>query len=195
MDGIQKERSIKIQQGIDSRLLSLRGLLSLTDTQELQMRAVMDKWQQKLEELSRSKPEKGEAFKAYLEQGAAIQTAQEEEVSSLLTEDQRSALDQHQLKERQTQAEVKAAQLLGDLQTSLTLSEEQKDAVFQMYAAQSLDFDPVKTIREGRDPAAVLEEQHLSSKEKLQEILTPDQYQLFIGQENQLKSLKRARGF
>ena len=195
MDGIQKERSIKIQQGIDSRRLALRGLLSLTDTQELQMRAVMVKWQQKLEELSRSKPEKGEAFKAYLEQGAAIQTAQEEEVSSLLTEDQRSALDQHQLKERHTQAEVKAAQLLGDLQTGLTLSEEQKDAVFQMYAAQSLDFDPVKTIREGRDPAAVLEEQHLSSKEKLQEILTPDQYQLFIGQENQLKSLKRARGF
>ena len=194
-EGIIKERLLKIRQRVEARLLTWKEVLNLSDAQEIQLRAAMEAGEQKLEKLTRIKPEKGAPFQAYLEEGAALQTAQEEEIKSLLSEEQRAALERQKDSERQTQAEVHAGKQLATLQDNLILSGEQKDAAFQMYAQQALAFDPVRIIRKGGDPAAAMEQQRQAAKEQLQQILTPDQYKLHIGQGEERAALGRQRGF
>lgn len=194
-EGIIKERLLKIRQRVEARLLTWKEVLNLSDAQEIQLRAAMEAGEQKLEKLTRIKPEKGAPFQAYLEEGAALHTAQEEEIKSLLSEEQRAALERQKDSERQTQAEVHAGKQLATLQDNLILSGEQKDAAFQMYAQQALAFDPVRIIREGGDPAAAMEQLRQAAKEQLQQILTPDQYKLHIGQEEERAALGRQRGF
>lgn len=194
-EGVKKERLMKIRQRVEARLLAWKGPLNLSAGQEAQLRAAMESGERKLEVLSRTKPEKGAPFQAFLEEGAALQLAQEEEIKSLLSEDQRAALEEQKTQELRTKAEVQAGKQMAKLQENLILTGEQQDAAFQMYAQQAMAFDPVKIIREGREPAAVLEEQRMAAKELLQQILTPEQFKLFARQEEERRSLKRERGF
>ena len=194
-ESILKERSLEMRQRIEARLLAWKDVLNLTEAQEIQLRAAMEEGEQKLDMLSRRKPEKGAPFQPYLEEMAALQTAQEKAIKSLLSQDQQFALERQKSSELHTQAEVQAGKALAKLQDNLTLTEAQKDAAFQMYAQQALAFDPVKIIRDGGEPAAVMEQQRHAAKEQLQQILTQDQYKLYIGQEEERAALERQRGF
>lgn len=144
------------------------GVLNLSEAQEVQLRAAMESGEQKLENLSRRKPNTYSPFKAFLEEGAALQTAMDEEVKALLSGDQRTGLELQTSRELRTQAEVKAGGQMAKLQDNLILTGEQQDAAFQMYAHQALALDPVKIIGEGREPAEVMEEQLQASKKQLQ---------------------------
>ena len=115
-ESIIRERSLEIRQRIGARLLVWDEVLRLTEAQEIQLRAAMEEGEQKLDMPSRRKPEKGAPFRPYLEEGAALQTAQEEAIKSLVSEDLQVALERQKSSELQTQAEVQAGKALAKLQ-------------------------------------------------------------------------------
>ena len=80
-ESIIKERLLEIRQRSKARLLAWKEVLNLTEEQEIQLRAAMEEGEQKLERLSRRKPEKGAPFQPYLEEMAAAVVEQQRQAA------------------------------------------------------------------------------------------------------------------
>ena len=68
---------------------------------------------------------------------AAIRTAADDSLVTLLSEDQRDAFSRFKSEEERNRQEVYAGSMLGDMQKSLLLSDTQKDRLFSLFSTQA----------------------------------------------------------
>lgn len=68
---------------------------------------------------------------------AAIRTAADNSLVTLLSEDQRDAFSRFKSEEERNRQEVYAGSMLGDMQKSLLLSDSQKDRLFSLFSTQA----------------------------------------------------------
>ncbi len=103
----------------------------------------------------------------------AVVDTQEATIAAVMSADQQAAFDEFRAEEVQNRQEIFANRLLGEMQGGLHLSAEQKDKLFAVFAAQAAqtEGDPgpwawAQTMQEGQ-------------KEKLKDVLTPEQFRLW----------------
>ena len=69
----------------------------------------------------------------------AIRAAADDAMIELLSDEQRSAFDRFAADERRNRQEVHAGAMLGDMQKTLLLSDDQKDRLFTMFSEQAAE--------------------------------------------------------
>lgn len=198
-EGEDRARAMELRsrQRMDARMLALRSALSLTEEAGAAVRAALEKGERDREELHRQRPLAQQAVatpekrREEVQKFAAVEAAEQEGVDAALSEEQRGLYRQHQEQERRTQAEGYANGRLRQLQRSLSLTEDQKDQAFQLYARQAMEFDPVRIAVAGNDPAKVAEQQEQEALQHLERILTAEQYGLFVRQAEERAALNR----
>ena len=177
----QEMRATQRLQRIDARILALKTKMNLTPEQETVIREAMAKSGAERDALREAAFTSGNAPDPAL--FAANEAAQEAAIQAAFTPEQQESYAAYKEEEAQNRIETAATRQLTDLQSTLMLSEEQKDLAFQAFAklaqepreAPGADADPVKA-REARQ-AALLSE--------MESILTPEQYTLYQKQEEQ----------
>ena len=115
-------------------------------------------------------------------------------VKAAMSEEQLTAYEQYKEEQKATQVETRATQQLNELQNKLSLSTEQKDAAFEYFAQQAQSFDPGQIMAQGGDVQKAFEEQQKVTLEAMQQILTPEQYELYSKQEEQRAAMFREGG-
>ena len=198
-------RSLERTQRIDAKILALKSKLNLTPEQEVAIRAVMEKGSSDREALREAMDARRRAGRATedtdttrqeaMAKFAAAEAAQETAITAAMSEDQLAAYDAYKAEQKQTQVESRANQQLNDLQNKLSLTAEQKDAAFQFYAQQEqTGFRPGQIAAQGGDVQKAFEERQKTMLEGMQAILTPEQYELYSKQEEELSALFRNGG-
>lgn len=198
----ESERALRIE----SRLLALKTKLNLTPEQETAVRAAMEKANAEREALRQasaglreewaklSDEERDARHREEVAKFAAVDAAQEAEITALMSEEQLAAYEQYKSEQKQTEVENRANMQLGQLQSMLSLTEEQKDAAFQYFAQQAQTFDPREIMAQGGDPREFFEEQQKAQLEAMRQILTPEQFELYSKQEEQRANMFRNGG-
>jgi len=126
---------------------------------------------------------------------ADTEADQETVIAAALSEEQAAACTEYKAEQKATQVESRASQQLNDLQNKLSLTNGQKDAAFQFYAQQEpTSFDPAAIISQGGDVQKAFEERQKTTLEGMQNILTPEQYELYSKQEAERSALFRNSG-
>lgn len=198
-------RTLDRTQRIDARILALKTKLNLTPEQETAVRAAMEKGsldRDALREAGDARRRAGGAEEtdktrqAEMAKFAAVEAAQEKAITGAMTDEQLTAYDQYKAEQKATQVESRANQQLSDLQGKLSLTDAQKDAAFQFYAAQEQagGFDPAQIAAQGGDPRKFFEDRQNLTLEAMQQILTPEQYELYSKQETERAALFRNGG-
>jgi hypothetical protein len=196
-------RQVDRAQRVDSRILALKTNVNISPAQETVIRAAMAKGSQDRDALressgSRTRGTEEEERERRRQDGvqfAAIDAAQEAAITASLSAEQLTAYEEQKTAQRKTEVENQANRQLGDLQNRLTLTEEQKDAVFQQFAEQAQSFDWRETMAQGTDMQVAMEEQLKLQLEAMQQILTPEQYELYQKQEEERAGMFRNGGF
>lgn len=121
----------------EARFAKLCAELNLTPDQQAKIRAAMEDRFTKMGGLfsfdgSSESPEKMKELSSLMKSDGL-----EEATAAVLNEDQKSGFDSLKAKERQNRIDSKALKDLGNLNTVLDLSEEQKDAVYGVLAQQA----------------------------------------------------------
>jgi len=163
-----------IKQQMDMRMNALKSRLQLSDDQSKAVQDIMDKEAQKTQDLTEKmlsgKLSQDDLQKAMKDQGGSEDM--DAQMQSVLTPDQFTQYQAYQNDEKKSQAEAQANMELMQIQSSLNLSEDQKDkvftAIYQQYA-QQMGVDGAKGA--SSDINAQME----AKKAALQAVLTPDQ--------------------
>lgn len=196
-------RAMDRTQRIDARILNLKTRLNLTPEQEIVVRAAMEKGsldRDALREAMEARRRAGEeetdkTRQANAAKFAASEAGQEKAITAAMSDEQLTAYEAYKTEQKATQVEAQANRQLNDLQSKLSLTDEQKDAAFQFYADQEQNgFDPGKIMAEGGDPAKYFEERQKVTLEAMKQILTPEQYELYSKQEEERSTLFRNGG-
>lgn len=196
-------RAMDRTQRIDARILNLKTKLNLTPEQETAVRAAMEKGsldRDALREAMDARRRSGEeetdkTRQANAAKFAASEAEQEKAITATMSDEQLTAYEAYKTEQKATQVEAQANRQLNDLQSKLSLTDEQKDAAFQFYADQEQNgFDPGKIIAEGGDPAKYFEERQKTTLEAMKQILTPEQYELYSKQEEERSTMFRNGG-
>lgn len=163
-------RELQRQQQRESRLAALHERLDLDDTQltviaeattqaEIAEQALHDTARE-----SDTPPDPADA--------EVITTRRNEAVAAALGQDQWAEYQAFVLEEEAGRREIFANRLLADLQTTLHLSDTQKDQLFTVFAAEATPSE----IEAGRTPIEAMDN---GQTEKLAEVLSEEQFKLW----------------
>lgn len=196
-------RQMDRAQRADSRILTLKTKLNISPEQEGLVRAALTKGSGERDALRQTiaarsrgtEAEEQERRRGDAKQFAAIDAAQEKAITDSFTAEQLAAYGEHQAEERKNEVENQANRQLGDLQNRLSLTEDQKEAVFQQFARQAQTFNWRDMMAQGTDMQAAMEEQMKGQLEAMKQILTPEQFELYNKQEEQRAGMFRNGGF
>lgn len=191
----RKMRELDRKQRQDAKILDLTTKLHLSPEQQDAIRAALEKGsagrdalRDAGEQRRRSGQQDSEATRREdAEAFAAIDAAQEQAIAASLSAEQVLAYTEYQTEQKRTTIENRANQQLGDLLTRFSLTEDQKDAVFQFFARQEEEngFEPSRIAAWGGDFMALFEQRQKDKLAALKQILTPEQYSLYQSQEEQ----------
>ena len=168
-DAMKKQREKLKENRVASELTRMRGSLSLTKEQEEAIGGLIEK----------AKPESGFVSFGGDEEEEGLLSKQEVDagIRELLDEEQLAAFDELRARDRVNAIEAKANSELASLQRTVNLTEEQKDAAFDVltdFAAREVD-DPRNVMGEGGGWMKRRNEK----KEALSEVLTPEQVEIY----------------
>ncbi|MFN0129997.1 MAG: RNA polymerase sigma factor [Verrucomicrobiales bacterium] len=163
-------RELQRQQQRESRLAALHERLGLDDTQlaviaEATVRAELDV--QALHDAARRTGTPAEATES-----AAIAERREAAIAAVLESDQWAEYQSFVHEEEAGRREIFANRLLADLQTTLHLSDTQKDEIFAIFAAEPDSGSP----KSWRVP---IEAMDTEQNEKLADVLNEEQFKLW----------------
>ncbi len=191
----RKMREMDRKQRQDSRMLALTTKLNLTPEQQTAIRAALEKSSTEkdtLREAGETRRRSGtkdteEVRRADMAKFAELDTLQEKTIAATLSAEQLAAYTEYQAEQKRTTVENKANQQLGDLLTRFSLTEDQKDAAFQVFAKQEEEnsLEPSRVAAMGGDFVKLFEERQKAQLDSLKQILTPDQYELYKTQQEQ----------
>lgn len=197
----RKMRQMDRVQRQDAKILALTTKLNLTPEQAAAVRAALEKGSAERDAIRDAgderrragTPDSDEKRRADMATFAAIETAQEANITAGMSADQLAAYSEYKTEQKQSTVESQANRQLGDLSNKFSLTEEQKEAAFQYYAAQEQDngFDPARLAAEGADMRTVFEQRQKQQLEAMKQILTPEQFELFNTQEEQRSTMFR----
>jgi RNA polymerase sigma factor (sigma-70 family) len=121
----------------EARLLAMEERLGLDENQLTAIAAIAEQSDAKQRDAMESARQAGSMpDRAAME---AIRASADKSVAALLTEEQRSAFDRFTADERRNRQEVHAGAMLGDMQKTLLLSDDQKDRLFAMFSDQAAE--------------------------------------------------------
>jgi hypothetical protein len=190
----QKMREVQRAQRIESRLLSLSTKLNLTPAQKEAVQAALEKGSKDREALREAAFNNTDGKPPGAEKFAASEKAQEDAILAALTPEQLTAYDEYKQAEKQTRVETRASQQLNELQSSLSLTAEQKDAAFQLFAEQAQTSTVGPAAPGDTEAAKAREAQHQATLTAMEKILTPEQFELYQKQDAQRTELFGNRG-
>lgn len=196
-------RELERKQRLDAKILALTTKLNLTPEQQTAIRAALEKGNAERDALREAgfsrrdaggKDDTEEVRRAEMAKFAAVDAAQEQAIAAGLSAEQLQAYTDYKTEQKQNSIENQANRQLGDLLKNFSLSEDQKDAAFQVYAKQAKDnpFEPDRIAAMGGDIRKIFEQQQKSELEAFKRILTPDQYELYKTQQEQRSSAFRS---
>jgi len=171
-----------IQQQTDMKMAALKSRLNLTDDQAQALQDIMDKQSQKaadlMDKMFSGKMSKDELQKAMKDGGGmgGLGGDMDTQMKNILSPDQYTAYQGYQNDEKKNAAEAQANMELMQIQTSLQLTEDQKDKVFgtiYQLAAQQAGVDGAKSSGAGID------ELMEAKKTAMQAVLTPEQFDTY----------------
>jgi RNA polymerase sigma factor (sigma-70 family) len=163
-------RELQRHQQRESRLAALHERLGLEETQlavVAEATARAEEEEQALHESSRRQGTPPDADALH-----AVTTARDQAIAEALGADQWTEYQAFVREEDASRREIFANRLLADLQTTLHLSDEQKDQLFAVFAAEA-EGDTTET-RPGP-----IEAMHPDQTEKLAEVLSEEQFKLW----------------
>jgi RNA polymerase sigma factor (sigma-70 family) len=163
-------RELQRQQQRESRLAALHERLGLDDTQLAvlaEATAQAEAAEQELHENARRTGTPPDAADA-----EAIGTRRDQAIAGALGEDQWAEYQAFVLEEEAGRREIFANRLLADLQTTLHLSDTQKDELFAIFAAEAAGSSP----ESWRAPIEAMDN---GQTEKLAHVLTEEQFKLW----------------
>ncbi len=171
-----KVASSAIKQQMDMRMAAIKSRLQLTDDQAQALQAVMDKQAQMAQDMTEKmlsgKMSKDELQKS-MQNGGGEEMDFDKALQGIVTPEQYAQYQAYQNDEKRSNAEAMANGELAQIQTSLQLTEDQKDKVFaEIYqeSAQMLGIDGAKATLLTADQRAE------AKKAAMQAILTPEQF-------------------
>ena len=171
---------VMIKQQMDMKMAALTSRLKLSPEQESALHDIMDKQAQYAQDMTEKmlsgKMSKADLQKAMQQQGN-LPPDVESQMQSILSPDQYAAYQTYQNDEKKSAAEAMANAELMQIQSSLQLTDAQKDKVFStiyQQAAQQVGADGAKPS--GLD----LEGQFEAKKAAMQAVLTPEQYDNYV---------------
>lgn len=124
-----------LQSRWDRKIAELDKLLNLTDEQKAELNAALEKQTGKADELI-TRLQNGEDFSEIRNELRGLRRGDIDPLSGLddlLTEEQRAIYKADEEKKAARAKEANAYRALADIQTSVDMSEEQKDAVFNIF--------------------------------------------------------------
>jgi len=168
-----------IKQQMDMRLAALTSRLKLTPEQESAMRDILDKQaeiaQSMSEKMLSGKMSKDELQQAIKDQGG--NGDMDKQIQDMLSPEQAAAYQSYQTDEKKTAAETQANMELMQIQSTLNLTEAQKDKVFNVIYQQSAQ----QMGLDGSKPASLdIEAQMEAKKAAMQSVLTPEQFDNYV---------------
>ncbi len=181
-----------IKQQMDMKLSALTTRLKLTPEQASALSDILDKQGEVAQELSAKmlsgKMTKDELQQAMKDQGGAADF--DKQITDMLSPDQATAYQAYQTDEKKTAAETQANMELMQIQSSLNLTDAQKDKVFNVIYQQSAQ----QMGLDGSKPASSdIDAQLEAKKAAMQSVLTPEQYDNYVkfvdGQKNMINAL------
>jgi hypothetical protein len=214
---MKKQMEEKQRLKLDERVAGMKARLGLNDAQTAAIRKLLEEnpgGMQSFMALAMSggdsKEKESEMILELLHPGQK-NTELTEKIAAVLTPDQKEAYAAFRQEQRTNQVEIKAGKELARLQSSLTLSPEQKDKAFAVLSTLADDeyenpISPLVTImaqqlehpmgnRESKelDPhkdeikaaAALAAERRQQRVEAMREILSPEQFKLYEDQQKQ----------
>jgi Spy/CpxP family protein refolding chaperone len=176
---MSKMAKAAIQQQIDMKMAALKSRLNLTDDQAQALQDIMDKQSQKasdmMDQMFSGKMSKDDLQKA-MKDGGGMGGDMDAQMKSILTPDQYASYQGYQNDEKKNAAEAQANMELMQIQTSLQLTDDQKDKVFgaiYQQAAQQMGIDGAKPT------GGTIDEQMEAKKTAMQSVLTPEQFDTY----------------
>ncbi|HTB63252.1 MAG TPA: hypothetical protein VK737_06650 [Opitutales bacterium] len=165
-----------IKQQVDMQMVALKTRLKLSDDQSAAIQDLMDKQtqvaQDMMEKMFSGKMTKDELQQAMKDQGATP-ADMDKQLQSILTSDQYASYQGYQNDQKKSAAEAAANGELMQIQSSLQLTDAQKDkvfsAIYQQYS-QQMGVDGAQASN------ASIDDQMEAKKAALQAVLTPEQF-------------------
>ncbi len=180
---------VAMKQQMDMKVTALKSRLKLGDDQVAAIQDIMDKQSQlqadMMDKMFSGKMSKDELQKAMKDQGGTPADL-DKQMQSILTPDQYASYQTYQNDEKKSAAEAGANAELMQIQSSLQLTDDQKDkvfnAIYQQYSQQmGVDGATAST--------ASIDDQMEAKKAALQSVLTPEQfdgYSKFVDSQKQM---------
>jgi len=170
-----------IKQQMDMKMAALKSRLQLTDDQTAAIQALMDKQaqiaQDMTEKMFSGKMSKDDLTKTMQNRGNP-EADMDQQLQTILTPDQYTQYQTYQNDEKKSAAESAANAEIMQIQSSLNLSEDQKDkvftAIYQQYA-QQMGVDGAKPTAASTDINAQMD----AKKAAMQSVLTPEQFDTY----------------
>ena len=191
MDGMMKAG---MAQHYEEQLLLLKSRLHLTPEQEALVKAAMDEESKRGEEMAAKMLYGGKIDPQAMADLKNIKTV-DQTLDSILNPDQKTAYQQLQTDQKNSNAEMGATVEMNQLAPLLQLNDSQKDQVYSALAQAQLDMqDPnwIKANANTGDPAAIMDAQAKAKEDALAKILTPDQLATYHQQAQSQLDMQKA---
>lgn len=178
--GVSKMMVNGLKQRLEERLATLKLRLRLTDTQEQQLKSMIDQKLATAGDLT-ARMIQGKGTPEDQQTLRALYTDAQSEMQRVLTADQWTEYQAYQAEERQTRAESMANAELSRMGRELQLTDTQQEQVYRVLYAQA-EKQLIETEAGGPangDWAQYLQQQNDAKKAALQPVLTPEQLQAY----------------
>jgi hypothetical protein len=170
-----------VQQQMEMKMAAMKARLKLTDEQTQAVQDIMDKQSQVAEDLAgkmmSGKMSRDDMQKA-MKDGGASPDDLNNQLQGVLSPDQYTAYQAMQNDDKKSAAETGANMELSQIQSTLQLSEDQKDKVFNVLYGQYAQQAGVDGATPSGNPTDI-EGQMEAKKAALQSVLTPDQFDTY----------------
>jgi RNA polymerase sigma factor (sigma-70 family) len=160
-------RELQRQQQSKARLAALHEQIGLSDAQLTAIGEASAQAEVALHSNAEKKDPKAAAFDP-----GAITAARDQAIAAILDADQWKEYEAFCREEERSRREVMANRLLGDIQTTLHLSDTQKDQLFSLFASQP-------TVNGSLRREGPVEAMGVELTEKMAEVLSEEQFRLW----------------
>lgn len=163
---------------LDGKLAALKTRLKLTDSQVSELNAAI---QRDVDSSAKHNPFQPGGQPVSPDAAASSEPGFEETLSKTLTPEQQQEYKTYQAEEKSSQIEMMANMELMQLQTTVSLSEEQKDKAFQAFSQEAQRTSDPQSYQTGGtiDTNTIIDQQMQRKKEALRGILTPEQFAIY----------------
>lgn len=178
--GMSKMIKAVVQQQMDMKMAALKSRLKLTDDQAQAIQDLMDKQSQAAQDMAdkmmSGKMSRDDMQKAMKDGGGGMSPDDmNQQMQGILSPDQYTAYQGMQNDDKKTAAETQANVEMSQIQSSLQLTDDQKDKVFTALYGQYAQQAGVDGAKPSGNPTDI-EGQMDAKKAALQSVLTSDQF-------------------